>query len=143
MITKITVALILAMAASIFVTPAAFAQSIFQGTWKIDNNGFPGDLVLRVDANGRVSGTVYGQEIFGFWDEDAKKITFVRIINRADPTSYQIFTGFLFTPAFRLNTGQQGEVAQMLTGYFEAFSGSGATAQRTLYGWHAQQARVG
>jgi hypothetical protein len=131
------------MTASIFATPAAFGRSILQGTWKIVNNGFPGDLVLRVDSNGRVSGTVYGQEIFGFWDEDAKKIIFVRIINRADPTSYQIFTGFLFTPAYRLNTGQSGEVAWMLAGYFEAFSGSGATAQRILYGWHAKHARVG
>jgi hypothetical protein len=83
---------------------------------------------------------VFGHPIFGFWDEDARKITFVRQ-HPAGPTSYQVYTGFLFKPVYTLNTGQAGNTYSMLAGSFEAFIGTGANAQRILYGWHAQFVR--
>src|SRR5438105_146312 len=99
------------------------------GEWTIDANGFLGQLnIVSIDGAGNLSGTVYGDPIVGFWDDDAKKITFIRVINPLDPLSFQIYTGFFFVdPLFW--AGNQGDISYTLAGYFEAFSGTGATAK--------------
>jgi len=104
------------------------------GNWNINGNGFRGDLVINsVDSAGRITGTVYnGQTIIGFWDESSQKITFMRIIEPSDPSTFQIFTGYLFRNC------DTGGCLYTLAGSFEAFAGTGAVAQRTLYGWFAQ-----
>lgn len=104
------------------------------GVWFLNGNGFTGDLTITsIDGNGNLSATVYGgQQTTGFWDEAAQKITFLRIINAADPSTSQVFTGYLFQNI------QGKDTVYTLTGSFEAFAGTGAVAQRTLYGWYAQ-----
>jgi hypothetical protein len=101
------------------------------GTWDINANGFPGGLLIQgIDANGNLVGsTVFGQSIVGFWDEAAEKITFIRVIDQADPSTYQIFTGYRMDP--------QPGLTLAMAGSFEAFQGTGATAERVLYGWFA------
>lgn len=122
---------ILIVTLTLATTGAASAQTLPQGKWAIDGNGFVGELnITSVDAQGNLNGTVFGNDIFGFWDEASKKITFMRIINPRDVTTFQIYTGFLFTD----NNAPNHFV---LTGYFEAFQGTGAVAQRVLYGWFA------
>jgi hypothetical protein len=114
------------------------------GLWQLNGNGFKGDLNIQaVDAQGNLNGTVYGQQILGFWDEGAQKITFMRIINPNDPSTFQIFTGFMYdsnAPLF----GEAGNPPnpqnfKILNGFFEAFGGTGAVAQRVLYGWMARK----
>ena len=103
-----------------------------RGPWNINGNGYPGLLWIEgVDALGNLlsSSTVYGNPIIGFWDAAAQKITFLRVINSGDPSSLQIYTGYLMQP----QTG--GSLA--LAGSFEAFQGTGAVAERVVYGWYA------
>jgi hypothetical protein len=107
------------------------------GSWNINGNGY--EDVLRIDgvsAQGKVSGTAYGQPIDGYWDEDARKLTFIRIIDPTNPSKQQIFTGFWFQNPVNPGAGQN--VTHTLAGFFEAFSGTGGSAQRTLYGWFAR-----
>lgn len=67
------------------------------GDWSINGNGFEGTLKLAgVDAQGRVSGSVFGDPITGFWDEDAQKLTFVRGVNPTDPAKVQLYRGYQF-----------------------------------------------
>jgi hypothetical protein len=110
---------------------AASAQTLPKGKWAIDGNGFAGQLnITSVDAQGNLQGTVFGQGIIGFWDEASQKITFMRITDALNVTTFQIYTGFLFNDNNNPNH-------YWLTGYFEAFQGTGAVAQRVLYGWFA------
>lgn len=97
------------------------------GNWKINGNGFEGALAInQIDASGNLIGsTVYGHEMIGFWDEDARKITFIRVIDKSNPSSFQIYTGYLMSN----NT--------MIAGSFQAFQGTGATAQCSVCGWFA------
>ena len=103
------------------------------GVWKINGNGFIGDLDIgSINNDGTLAGTLTMRnepthEITGFWDDISKKITFIRAINLNDPSSFQIYTGYLFC-----NPG-----VYSLAGSFEAFAGSGASAQRSIYGWYA------
>src|SRR5438105_570054 len=98
-----TVLLTMAVAAVAMCNSAARAQSLPIGAWTIDANGFVGDLDISLDMAGNVTGTAYGQTILGFWDEDAKKIVFVRVIDSADPSSFQIFTGYFFQDPLQLS----------------------------------------
>ncbi|MBT9315827.1 hypothetical protein [Leptothoe spongobia] len=59
----------------------------------------------------------------------------MRIIAPDDPSTLQIYTGYLFTTPNRPAPGQ--DVTHTFTGFFEAFAGTGAVAERILYGWLA------
>jgi hypothetical protein len=104
-------------------------MSLPTGSWSIDANGFQGTLSIdSVDDNGNVKGSAYGNPIQGFWDEIAQKLSFTRTINPADPSTLQIFTGYMF------QSGGSFTVA----GSFQAFSGAGAVPTRSVLGWYAQ-----
>lgn len=103
--------------------------SLKLGNWEINGNGFKGALAIKqIDAQGNIVGgsTVYDHKLLGFWDEGSRKITFMRVVNAADPASLQIYTGYLM-----------GDNAT-LAGSFVGFGGSGATAQRSVFGWFAR-----
>jgi kumamolisin len=105
------------------------------GFWTINGNGFPGVLAIpSIDPQGNLGAgsTVYGQPIFGFWDDPAQKLTFMRVITPTDPTTFQVYTGYLMRP--QPGSGQPVTLA----GAFEAFQGTGAVAQRSVFGWYAQ-----
>lgn len=110
------------------------------GTWELNANGYNGTLEIpNIDAAGRLVGaTVFGNNIIGFWDEEAKKITFLRSTKVGDHSADQIFTGYYFT------SGPEGPYKSVnyLTGSFEAFEGAGGTANRVLFGWFARQRRT-
>ncbi len=104
------------------------------GTWDVNGNGYPGALSIpSIDAQGNLGAncTIYGQRIFGFWNASAQMLTFMRTITPSDPSTFQVYTGYLMQP-------QPGSgFAVSLAGSFEAFTGSGGVAQRPLYGWDA------
>lgn len=104
------------------------------GTWDINSNGFWEILSIQaIDPQGNLGESSvlsdHSDPILGFWDEGSQKITFMRLINQNDPSTFQIFTGYLMV------TQADGSLA--LAGSFEAFQGTGATAQRVIYGWYA------
>ncbi|MDQ4144817.1 MAG: hypothetical protein M3198_13980 [Actinomycetota bacterium] len=110
------------------------------GDWSINGNGFEGTLKLAgVDAQGRVSGSVFGDPITGFWDEDAQKLTFVRGVNPTDPAKVQLYRGYQFGNEDENRT----DFIWTLAGSFEALGGTGATANRTVYGWFARLQQIG
>jgi hypothetical protein len=100
------------------------------GTWSMDANGFVGTLTLNPpDAAGNLSGTMFGQGIFGYYNSTAQKVTFVRSFPGANLNTEQIYTGFLF------HTGSTYDLA----GSFVAFNGTGANAGESEYGWYAHR----
>jgi hypothetical protein len=115
---------------TMMVTP----EPLPSATWRIDGNGYVGPMSISVDSNGNVTGTAYGNSIFGFYDSTSGKITFMRLIG-SDPTTHQIFTGYLFRDCTSYCVAPAGFT---LAGTFEAFSGTGASAQRSVYGWYAK-----
>src|SRR5262245_51299846 len=104
------------------------------GTWTINGNGYTGQLSIQsVDAQGNLTGAVFGQKIVGFWDEASQRISFIRVIDAGRPDRQQVYTGYLFPMA--QGTPAAGEV---LAGSFEAFQGTGANARHSVFGWFAQ-----
>jgi hypothetical protein len=53
----------------------------------------------------------------------------MRIIKRDDPTTFQVYTGYMMRG---VNDGRYA-----LAGSIEGFAGTGAYAERVLYGWYA------
>jgi hypothetical protein len=94
--------------------------------WDINGNGFPGTLKINVDGNGNlINSTVYDVEILGFWDQTSQKLTFIRLIDKNNPSTFQIFTGYLHSDG------------KAISGTFEAFQGTGGTAKQSVCGWFA------
>jgi hypothetical protein len=114
------------------------ALSLPLGTWEANAGGDFGPLQLAsVSRQGELRGTLSGIEIVGFWNERAQKVTFLRRLNPADPSTAQLFTGYLFRTAGGLRG--VGTATYTLAGSFEALAGTGATASPAVYGWYAQQ----
>lgn len=137
-----------------------------KGIWKINAGGEKGDLNIdNVSPAGQISGTIhwigaggpfpYTTNIFGFWDDVAMRIVFLKentahfdqphnltcntIDNHTgEPCHHRdvIFTGYLFGGP---PTGGFTNPL-MMAGSSQAFGGStgvGATAQRNVFGWCA------
>lgn len=102
--------------------------------WSLLGNRSVGTLILFFHADGHIDGTIYGDKIEGFWDEDSQKLTFIRIPNGAQPNAHQIYTGYKFSW-----TDKAGNTAHCLAGSFEAFAGTGASVERNIFGWYAIQ----
>ena len=103
-----------------------------KGIWNINTNAYRGLLNIQSINQSEFTGTIQItggaiQEIFGIWDDNAKRIAFVHIGNDQDKSRAQIYTGYWF---------REGST-DFLTGYFEAFIGAGGTAQRPVFGWYA------
>ena len=121
---------------------SAEAASLPNGNWNINGNGHTGVLTITgVDAQGRLSGTVFGQPLLGFWDSTSDAIVFMRLIDTGQPATFQIYTGYLFRNPISPQAGQN--VTYTLTGSFLAFAGTGGTAARNVFGWFAQITVVG
>jgi len=67
----------------------------------------------------------------GFWDETANSLTIIRVINPMSAVSFQVYTGYLHSDP------TVTPVAPCISGDFQAFRGTGATALRNRVGWHA------
>jgi hypothetical protein len=161
------IAIFIVASFSIMISQTAFAGtknpiSLPTGIWAINAGDQKGELnIPSVSPDGQITGTVrfgigtpneYTNKIFGFWDADAWKITFLRETGLvwANPnhppipnTGHgrdQIFTGYMFgglpCPAQCTATGAPITMA----GTYEAFggtTGTGGTADRSVFGWVA------
>jgi hypothetical protein len=111
----------------------AEAQTLPRGSWQINGNSFLGILqITSVTPTGVCTATVYGQPTVCLWNEAAQRITFIRIINISNPSTMQVFTGYLFRNAAGPDS------VYTLAGSFEAFPGTGGTAARNVFGWFAR-----
>jgi hypothetical protein len=115
------------------------------GTWEIHANGAVEPLVLNVDSAGNVTGQ-FGSGIEGFWDEDAKRLVFQRMLSASSVPDtvqrLQVFTGYHYSVHEDVPPQvppDHHRIEHTLAGHFEAFAGTGATAQRVRYGWYARR----
>src|SRR5690348_2333299 len=68
------------------------------GPWKVALSGSSKellDLTMTSNGDGVVTGTLANSEIHGLWDDEAGKVSFLRFQDPTDPTSTQVFTGYL------------------------------------------------
>lgn len=114
------------------------AASLPLGTWEVNAGGDRGPLqIASVTRQGELRGTLFGKAIVGFWNDFAQQILFVRILDPAEPSTTQLFTGYLFRNPGGLRG--VGNATYTLAGSFTALAGTGTTAARATYGWYAQQ----
>lgn len=107
------------------------------GFWQFQANGVEGKLSLADDGNGNLSGNINGsQQVLGFWDAAALKVTFLGIPDPANPTSVEVYTGYLSSHVVGIDM-----VAYNLVGSYQAFSGSNVNAQQNQFGWTASMSR--
>ena len=107
------------------------------GPWHFFANGVAGQLTLTDDGSGKLSGAIDGnQQVLGFWDAAAQKVTFLRITDPTDPSSVQVYTGYLSS-----HVQPPDVIAYTLVGSYQAFSGPDVTAQRNVFGWSASMSR--
>jgi hypothetical protein len=114
-----------------------------KGDWTILADGVQGTLTIRgVDGEGNLdaqlllAGRPTEEPLIGFWDDVSKKITFLRVYAPNAPSDSQVYTGFYFNVSGT-------DVTHTLTGFLEAFAGTGGVAQRVLYGWYATMTIIG
>ena len=105
--------------------------------WTVNANGYIEGLRFSYTPEGSVIGTIFGDRIIGFWDHNSQKILFMRLANPSDPTSFQIYTGFLFKNTTTNSLGMP-LCYQTLSGSFLTPAGAGGSATRNEYGWYAQ-----
>jgi hypothetical protein len=112
------------------------------GTWNINANCETALLQLGFDppCNGVGSAALTGTwsspggatPLTGFWNEEAQKLTFLKM-NFGDPDTVQVFTGYLMA--------LEGQFCA-LAGSFEAFRNKFLTqtvgiCERCVFGWYA------
>jgi hypothetical protein len=107
-------------------------MALQKGKWTFNANGSVGVLDITGDAGGKVTGTLTMNgrtnqlDNVAFWNDASKELTFIRMIDPAKPSSFQIYKGYAF----------QKNSLPILAGSFDAF-GSGS-ASRSVYGWIAE-----
>lgn len=105
--------------------------SVVGATWLIEANGFSGQIqISSIDSAGRVAGTLFGNSMSGYWDEAARCLTMVRLIDAGNPSTFQYYTGYLF---------KKPDNYYALAGTFSAFAAGGADANRDEFGWLAEE----
>lgn len=111
--------------------PSIYSNQL-KGVWNIWANGFTSTLnVTSVDEMGNVRGIMFQNAVSGFWDEESRALTLLRMINPSDPSTCQVYTGYLFA--------DRDDAILSLAGSFEAFVGTGASATQSEFGWYARQ----
>jgi hypothetical protein len=107
------------------------------GSWELVADGVEGKLSIEfVDEEGHVRGEIDGWKFFGFWNEAMQRLTFMSISD--DVMQHQAYTGFHFIVR---SDDPSSNSTHMLTGYYQAFGGRAATAERHVFGWFAQVRR--
>ena len=122
---------LMAIIAAAFLPQLAVAQ-LPTGTWKVNGNGFEGELIINTAEGGKVEGTIYGQPLVGTYDETTKQFNFLRLQYPKDPTSFQAWKGYFF------QNGSEKEVTYTIAGTILPFGAPGTHAGMLEAGWYAQ-----
>lgn len=98
--------------------------------WLLNCDGFISELFIEgIDEDdnfvGKIVNSAGENRVGGIWHEAERKLVFSREVNASDPSTLQVFTGYLM------------EGNSLMAGTFEAFGGSNATAGRRIFGWTA------
>lgn len=108
------------------------------GTYDLVANGHEGELdIVSIDANGRISGSMFGDRMIGVWDSTAQMIMLTRIRRPENDAFNQIYTGYGFLEGVSAGSNH----FMVLTGYFQDFVPG--SSQRAVFGWYAKNEVVG
>src|SRR5438046_1683879 len=119
------------------------------GVWSINANCESGVLKLDFEQCNQLGSAFLGGNwatpdgassvpITGFWNEEAQKLTFLKMDPGGDPETVQVFTGYLM-----VDPREPAGRACGLAGSFEAFRRPFVTqtmgiCDRSVFGWFAQ-----
>jgi len=108
-------------------------------TYSANSHGYTGTAVFNFPSNnlaGTFTGTWLGQTIqVGYYDPKANTVVFY-IVDGTTPSQLQIYHGWITTYTRPL-ADDAAQYYFEIDGYFQAFSGTGATAEVPDYGWNA------
>ena len=121
---------LLLLTAALVIATAGQAASP-AGKWRVNANGFTGEMSLSVDSAGNVTGSFLGSPVKGFWTDSAAKLVLYRAVG-ANFEQIQIYQGYM-QPCFNLVPNG----SQCMQGSYQAFGGTGATASKNAFGWYA------
>jgi len=105
--------------------------TIYSGSWTTSSNGYTGTSSFSFNSNGQITGSFLGSTIqSGFWNLQTQSVVFEILTNPSDPTTLQLYRGYLsqYTQLYNY---------QSLNGNFIALAGTGASQDKTDYGWQA------
>lgn len=104
------------------------AAAAVAGLWRINGNGHPGDMQLQQAADGALTGSIYGEPVFGWAAEGERTVAFLR-----GPSGQPIqFYAAQFTPD-----------GALLDGQFHALTvAGGAGPARNVFGFRGQRQAV-
>jgi len=124
---------VMALCAVGLAASAVDAAPLPTGTWGCSANGFAVNFVIGgVSPAGVLTSTSFGgSTVFGGYDSNTNRITFIRQ-GPGDRSTDQTYVGYMFAIA---NTPTPTQTEFILAGHFIAFPGTGGTAARPEYGW--------
>ena len=114
--------------------PAPPAE-VLPGTWWVKGHESYGSLVIQVEADGKISGTIYEQPIEGKFDAKTRKLSFTRLRDLTGRKGIQAWTGEL-----SYVEGSQPP-AYNLQGTFNSIAGEEFGAAGVDYPWSSTEIR--
>lgn len=104
--------------------PATVAATSVAGPWRINGNGFPGDVAIQQAPDGALSGSIYGEPLSGWYAPGERTAVFLR--------------GALGRP-IQFFVGQQAADGNALGGRFFALNATtaGGGTARNVFGFNA------
>ena len=107
------------------------------GPWNLQGDFLDGTLSIdTIDPTGNLTQvTLDGENLLGFWDEDAQKLTFLRTNSPPNAPATPEFLARLIVFTGYLISNEAGALA--FAGSYQSLQGSGATAHRSVFGWYA------
>jgi hypothetical protein len=111
----------------------AMPAATLAGAWKFEGNGFRGPLVVRVDADGKVEGSIHGQPITGTFDAAMRRLVFKRLRNTQDREGVQVYHATL------VRVPDTDPPRHRLEGTFQSIAGPYWGRADMRYTWKAER----
>jgi hypothetical protein len=118
------------VAAGLGIAAPSWAQTSMAGTWSINGNGYPGNIILSQQAGGELFGTIYnGEWVDGFHSSDSR----IAVLLRGSPFKpTQAFVGEL-----------DGATNDWRGTFYSLNTAMGGTAARNAFGFSAVRGNSG
>ena len=118
-------------------TKAKSTQVPVTTQWSVLAADALGNLSMVTKQDGSVTGTLFGDPVAGFWDEDRQTLTILRVGDSGDIVDLGLYRGHQFS----VNT-QWGKF-QAMAGIFESFEGPRLSNDTYHSGWFAIHREIG
>lgn len=96
-----------------------------------------GNLGLTTEQDGSVTGSLFGDSVAGFWDEDSQTLTFMRVGDGEDLVDHTLYR------AHRFSVDSQWGQFEAMAGIVESFTGPRESPDIYRSGWFAILREIG